>query len=161
YLERAKLTVQQIKERLRDLQRLPPLSPVADKVDLTERLVFLDIVMMVARSGVHTLEDLGGGRAPKPADPQVERFWRDTGWDPALRLANRWYDRLAAPMRLKDARARREQLYKLEIEIKELKASLANQGEQMKAILGAKDAARVKGKYLGGILVGLLVPAVS
>src|SRR5205085_135586 len=34
YLERAKLTTRQVRDCLRDLQGLPPLPPMADKIDL-------------------------------------------------------------------------------------------------------------------------------
>src|SRR5207248_1963477 len=42
YLERANLSARQLKDRLRDLRRLPAMPTVADKVDLGERFMFLD-----------------------------------------------------------------------------------------------------------------------
>src|SRR5262249_49650080 len=49
FLDKAKLTEKQLQDCLRDLQKLPPLPELAGKFDLSERFVFLDIVMRMER----------------------------------------------------------------------------------------------------------------
>src|SRR5262249_30761951 len=73
YLDRARLSTKQVMERLRNLQQLPTIPAVADKVDLGERFLLLDIGMMVNRGGIRTLEGLSGGLVPKDLDPKVRR----------------------------------------------------------------------------------------
>ncbi len=65
YLERADLNAPQSLDRLKDLQRLAPMSPPADKIDLAERFMYLDSVELVRRGGVGMLDGLSGGPAPK------------------------------------------------------------------------------------------------
>ncbi len=64
YLERADLTAAQARDRMKDLQALPPMPPLADKIDLCERFVYLDSVGLARRGGMGTLEGLRTGRSP-------------------------------------------------------------------------------------------------
>jgi hypothetical protein len=163
YLERARMDARQIKDRLRDLQRLPPMSPVAEHIDLGERFMFLDIVMMVARGGPRLLEGFAGGRPPKALSPEEKEALAKIDWDPALRTGNRWYDRMAAAMRLKDRGARQEELEKLYREVKALKASLSKDQMEIlaQALLGlTQQAPKTIGKTIGDVMITMLVPAV-
>ncbi len=163
FLAHAKLNAQQIKDRLRDLQRLPPLPSMADTVDLGERFMFLDSAMMVARGGPQALEGLAGGPKPKAPDPKLQALFQTVDWDPALRNANRWYDRLAAAMRLQDRGTREKQMEKLMREVKEVKAKLAKSGETigLAALAGAGPTPEAMGQLLGDVLICLMLPAVQ
>jgi hypothetical protein len=74
YLERAKLTSEQIQERLKDLQGLPSLPPIADKIDLAERLTFLDSLQLIRRGGLGMMQGQAGGRAKKPSPEELIRL---------------------------------------------------------------------------------------
>jgi hypothetical protein len=162
YLERARLNAQQIKDRLRDLQRLPPLSPVAEHLDLGERFTFLDCVMLVARGGPRLLEGFAGGRPPKALKPEEKEALAMIDWDPALRNGNRLYDRMAAAARLKDRGAREKELEKLEQEFKALKMSLTKDRADAvaQAFLGMGPTPQIIGKTIGDVMISLLLPAV-
>ena len=95
YLERADLTSEQIQDRRKDLQGLPPMPPLADKIDLEERFTYLDSAQLVRRSGLGTLDALSDGRPQKP-DADAEKALAAIDWAPALRNGNRWFDRMAA-----------------------------------------------------------------
>src|SRR5262249_37084164 len=101
YLQSASLTVRQIQERRKDLQGLPPVPPMADKVDLGARLVYLDALQLIRRDCISSLAKLAGGPQKKPDAERLKALGR-IDWETALRNGNRWYDRLAAAMRLKD-----------------------------------------------------------
>src|SRR5205807_1025782 len=141
------LTAKQIKDRLSDLEKLPPLPGMADKLDLGERFLFLDSVMMVDRYGVGFLEDRGGGGASRGSQPGTARLGDFIDWEPALRKANRWYDRVAAAMRVKDREAREEQLGQLVRELGTLKAKHTGTGAQLKLIF-ARNPARARGEAI-------------
>src|SRR5690606_18071015 len=47
FLADADLTPEQIRACLRDLRRLPPMPPTADKVDLADRFMYLDSAQLV------------------------------------------------------------------------------------------------------------------
>jgi hypothetical protein len=163
YLAHAKLNAQQIKDRLRDLQKLPLLPSIADTVNLGERFIFLDSAMMVARGGPQALEGFAGETKPKAPDPKVQALFETVDWDPALRNANRWYDRLADAMRLPDRGAREKQMEKLMEEVKELKASVMKSRELMglAALAGKRPNPQEMGKLLGDVLINLMLPAVQ
>src|SRR5262249_59221275 len=75
YLERAKLTPRQVRDRLKDLQALPPLPPLADKINLAERFTYLDCAQLVRRGGVGQLAVLAGGPAEKPTQAELWPQW--------------------------------------------------------------------------------------
>jgi hypothetical protein len=161
YLGRARLTTRQIKDCLSDLRRLPPLPGLADKVDLTERFLLLEIAMAVERDGFKMIADLGlAPTAPKAADAQARRLLEDIDWDTALRAVNRWYNRLAAALCLKDREARQERLNQFDKDVGELRFKLASAGGLGKGLLAARDS-RARGKLLGDTLFTLLLSNVG
>ena len=111
YLERADLTSEQIQDRRKDLQGLPPTPPLADKIDLEERFTYLDSAQLVRRSGLGTLDALLNGQKP---DASAEKALAAIDWAPVLRNGNRWFDRMAAALRLKDRGEREKELDKIE-----------------------------------------------
>lgn len=157
FLGRTRLSAKQIQNCLDDLQKLPPMPAMADKVDLAERFMFLELVTMIDRGGIQCLNVLGGGRGI-PND-LADRFLENIDWDPALKNGNRWYDRLVAAMRLKDRAAREKKLSTMEAELKALKGRFS-ETDKLLEILGGKQAPTAKGKIVGDILICLLVPAV-
>jgi hypothetical protein len=160
FLGRARLTPQQVKDCLRDLRRLPPMPRMAAKADLTERFIFLDIVMAAERDGIQSLAALVGGPLLQSApDARARRTQEDIDWDVVLRTTNRYFDRLAAAMRVNDRLARDKQLDRLEQELRERKQSLMEAGGLGKALLAAPDA-QARGRLLADALRVLLTPSV-
>jgi hypothetical protein len=159
FLGRARLSTRQVKDCLRDLRRLPPLPALADKVDLTERFMFLDVIMTVERKGIHeglrSLQSLVGASLETPRDPLSRRILADFDWNALLRTGNRYYDRLVAAMRLPDRKLREKQLERLEQDLLKRKQALVKAGGLGKALLAAPGA-RARGELLGDALLGLL-----
>lgn len=125
-LDRANPTVKQAQAWLCDLKRLPPIPPIADKLDLGMRLMFLNTTMLVRRDPIKTLSLLAilGGR-PRPLhqdeDPKAQPALVDSvDWDSLLRAGNVWYDRLVAAHRMKDHAAREREIDRIEQEVKAL-----------------------------------------
>jgi len=89
------------------LQALPPPHSVGDTLDLAERCMLLDIVMALDRKGPGYLETLyGGSDAGLGFGSLGEQIKGKVNWDPAMHLANGFYDRQVAAMRQKDRAAR-------------------------------------------------------
>jgi hypothetical protein len=160
FLEGTNLNAQQIQNCLRDLQTLPPLSPMADKVDLGERFLTLDAVMMLDREGIQSLEMLSGGSPSNNAEVLSKLFQPHIDWEPALRNANRWYDRMAKAMRGKDRATREKELDKIGKELEALRKKARDPGMGLLKILLAPDTGKVIGEKIGNILLCLMVPAV-
>jgi hypothetical protein len=160
FLDGCKLKAKQLKDCLRDLQKLPPLPEMAGKVDLGERFMFLDIVRMVDRGGLQALELLSVGKSVKILDPEGKGVLDNIDWDRALRNANRWYDRLAAAMRVKERGAREKKFNQLKEELQTLRSKVAEAGELDKGRL-AKASAEARGKFVGDVMITFMVAAVS
>ena len=158
YLGRGRLSTQQIKDCLRDLRRLPPMSCMADKIALTERLVFLDAVMAAERDGLESLNGLIQQQAlALPADAQARSILKDIDWDTVLRTVNRRHDRLVAALRSKDRGLRNARLNRIEQEFTKRKQELTAAGGLGKAMLAARNA-KARGRLLGNVLTSWVIP---
>jgi hypothetical protein len=165
YLERAKLSAQQVKDRLKDLLALPSPAPLRDKFELGERFMFLDSLQMIRRgAGVAFLEGLPGRKAGKPSAEKLKAL-NMIDWGPALRNGNRWYDRLSAAARIQDRAARVKEFDKIDEEIKTLyhdirqSPSLKTKVTALAVAVGFPD--KVIGKGFGDALISYMMPASS
>src|SRR5262249_37600236 len=147
---------------LRDLQRLRPMPAVADHVDLTERFMVLDSVLLADRLGFRYLGALVGGKfdeAFAPLGKELKNKKAAIDWDPGLRNGNQLFDRMVAAMRLKDRGQREKELDRIERSMGDLKASLVDPKHLHKMLLGPDATPASRGKVLGDALVCLLIPA--
>jgi hypothetical protein len=180
YLDHAKLNAKQVMDRLKDLRRLPPMSPVAEHFDLGERLFYLDNLVRFARSDIRTLDSLVGVEPAKATDPLLDRFLKDIDWDPALRTVNRWYDRMAAAMRLEGRPARQKALDQIDSDIRalkkkmleraarEIKAQKLKNGDEKEAsndllataLLSAEANPETRAKTFANMLVWMSLPQI-
>jgi hypothetical protein len=157
YLEHAKLTGKQVQDCLKDLQSLPALAPMADKVDLLERHTYLDTIELIKRKGVSALEGLSDGNVKKSTAEELKALAK-IDWEPALTNGMAWYDRLVATMKIKDRAEREKAFDKLEADFKALKKELVEADNLRKLLLPKPD--KTTAKAIGEVLVSLLVPAV-
>jgi hypothetical protein len=132
------LTAKQFRRCLDDLQKLPLLPALADRVDLGERCVIIDSLLK--------------------ASPEDAKETENIDWDPGLLKFNRFYDRLVTILRVKDRQQRTKQLDKVAAEIKELDRSAKPGGALAKA-LRSKDP-KVKGGAQGDVMICLQFPSI-
>jgi hypothetical protein len=158
FLSHSKHSSKQILAWLADLRRLPPMPPIADKLDLTERFMTLDTLQCIAIGGVRQLEILDGNTGMTPPSPVLEKLSsRSIDFDPAFRKANKMYDRLVAVARLPDRTARKKELGGIDTEIRTLKAELDAMSQIEKAAMGKTE----RGEMIGNTVIALLLPAVE
>jgi hypothetical protein len=158
FLDYAKLTSDQILARAADWRKLPPISTLAEKIDLTERFMMLDTMMLTMEQGTPFLESLSTDRRPTAKDRSARLFTRDLNWDPALRNAKTWYDRFAAALRLQDRGARETELADIIADIKDLRRQTGNPAAIGRALVGGPSA---RGERIGNILIALMTPAIE
>jgi hypothetical protein len=158
YLEKAHLTFKQVQERLKDLQDLPPLPSMADKIDLAERFMYLDSVQLIHRGGLGKLEGLAGGKAWKP-EADERRALDKIDWAPALHKGNRWYDRLAAALRHKHRADREKAFDQIEKDLQTLKEEAVGPENLAKLLFQKDPPDKALGKVIGDVLISLLMPA--
>ncbi|HXD88923.1 MAG TPA: hypothetical protein VN641_20705 [Urbifossiella sp.] len=156
YLENAKLSAKQIQECLKDLQNLPPLPGIADKVDLMERYTFKDSINMIRNGGIKVLEGLD---KDVPTEEEINAFAK-LDWTPALKNADKLYDRMVAALRQPTRAERLQGMDLIEKDLDKLKKE--NQGpfpDVVRMLLG-KNPGDVVVKRISDILITLLVPAI-
>jgi hypothetical protein len=158
FLEHAKLTPKQLEKCVRDLEALPPLPLVSEKLDLCERFVFLDCVMMIDRRGMDYLIVLDAA-GPKEADPVPGGMMKLINWDPALRSANENYDRMVKIAREPDRAKRNLQWQEWVGDLKKLKGEAIDYGKILQNVGKGEDPGKVLGKAVGNVLIAMLLPA--
>jgi len=122
------LSASQAKRMQKELEHLPKLAPLVDKIDIGERCIYLDAVAHVARFGtfakfqefIGLIVALSGGKneATKPDPTRLDFSFGKVDWDIPLTDGNAWYDRFAQCGRIDDPRARDKALKKLDNDIK-------------------------------------------
>ncbi|OAI47582.1 hypothetical protein AYO44_01510 [Planctomycetaceae bacterium SCGC AG-212-F19] len=156
YLDHARPDDKRLERQLRELQKLPALPELAERVNLFERFMVLDVFFRIDRQGLSVISLVGEG-----FDPQDERVLDGIDWDPALRYANAWYDRLGAVLAEKDRRERDKQLEQIAIQLKPLKAKLlkGDDADQPLIFVQASELAKLlkeetkeRGKLLSDVL---------
>lgn len=160
YLEHATLTTAQRLARLQDLQGLPPLPAFATKIDLGERLMFLDSLQLVRRGGFEMLDGLSSGRPSKP-DPEEEKALALIDWEPALRLGNDWFNRFYLAARLPDRKEQRQQFAAFDKELAALAKDSRLPRNPLQLLLGQEPPSKTVGKGIGAIMVGMMLPAIG
>jgi peroxiredoxin len=161
YLEAIRDDGRKIESCMNDLQKLPPFPPLADKINWAERFSLLDSIMMVDRHGLKYLEALSDGNAKDAnplADEIAELILKDIDWDPAMRNANKWFDRMAAAADRTDPMARRKEWQQIDHELRNLRAKVVESGGLGEAILNLEDG-KVRGAALGDVIISLVMPA--
>lgn len=115
FLERAEVDSKRIQACFDDVKNLRPLSKAADRIDLGERLFFLQNALATSREAIRSFDNLSDEERKKVEDPE----FIEADWDPALRLANKWFDRFAATMREADRTMRTKQFDDMKRELKQ------------------------------------------
>jgi hypothetical protein len=134
------------------------MSSVADKIDLTERYVSLQIMLSIARYGpqyMDTASGRGNGTPPKNNQFSTKLFTRSTDYDFAFRNVNRWYDRCVAALRLADRKERVQEMARIDTELKGTKAKMGPAWHIKKELTGPRE----RGEMLGNMVILLLLPA--
>jgi len=163
FLDYAKPDAKRIESCLNDLRGLPALPDIAEKVDLCERFTFLDNIMQIDRLGIGYLTTMGGGaNAQNPAGELLgEEALQGIDWNPALEIANHWYDRLASALREKNRPERVRKLDQIEAELRSLKDTAIDRTRLARMLKEGNDSGKAKGRVVGEILISLLMPAAS
>ena len=132
---------------------------MSDCVDVGERFQFLGELMMVAKHGLWYVRMLADDRANNLKDEPAENI----NWDPALRMANQWFDRVVAAMRQNDRPTRQRRFDQIMKEVKELKTRfLSDNGRERLGMAWLDlETPEAKGKIYGELLFGLIYPPVA
>jgi hypothetical protein len=159
YLDRAPLDAKAVEQCLRDLAALPAPAPVADKIDLCDRFVFLDIISQTRQQGLEYLQSFA--EEGKLQDEFANWLLVGIDWTPAIKTANKWFDRLSACAREPSRAARVQKWAEFETDIRALKAKATDFAGVAKMFREKNYSGEAKGEAVGDILIVLMLPAAN
>jgi hypothetical protein len=160
YLEAAKLDAKQLQTKLKELQSLPAFPRVAEKIDVTERLMFLDCLRLVRTGGIKNLEGLIGGDADLKLDDAEVKGLAKLDFALAEKAGTQWYDRMVVALKKPTRAERNADMDAMEAELKKLKEQyLASADKLRETLKKGGDPGPVVAKAIGDILVTLISPA--
>jgi hypothetical protein len=172
FLERAQLTPEKAQACLRDLERLPAIPPLHDKVDLAERFNYLYMVLFLNRAGIGSFEEFRDMDSLDGSNYPSRILTNGIDWDPALICGNRAYDQMVAALRIKDRPARERELKRYYQARKALRGTLPRDpleslkknfaaGNLHEIVFGRKEFDRSASEKIGHRVVDSLLIAMS
>jgi hypothetical protein len=157
------LSLEESRQYQAELAALTPMPSVFAKIDQAERMMFLDIVAVLAREGAGQVQDSLGMRSEDHLLEHLFSFTADNfvDWNQVLRAGNAWYDRFAEAGRMTENQERREALAAIDRELKEVAATSKDPGIAVKSILSGNSLSSTATRHITGVLVSMLIPAIS
>ncbi|MHB8897137.1 MAG: CPBP family intramembrane glutamic endopeptidase [Thermoguttaceae bacterium] len=136
-LQYARQDVTQSARMREDLERLPPMPKMADKIDVAERFTFLDLVSNYSREGISSVIkfcdelaefDVAEAQKLKETVGVLRQSGNDTliDWDLVLRMGNAWFDRLVDAYRTPTGLEQGRALRRLDEDLQRLKRTAAD-----------------------------------
>jgi hypothetical protein len=159
FLEHSRPDAETIRQYLADLDRLPPLPSIVDKIDRGERFLFLDSVLLIARGDEDAMQllnsDTAGGRL-------MSRLALNAiDWDVVLRMGNDAFDRIVAALRKPDRRERNSAAAAALNNIEQLLGQARDPEALQKLAADAKDPREAVSQLVARAMLSLLLPAVT
>jgi hypothetical protein len=142
------------------------MSSLAEKIDLTERYMYLDTTIALARHGPQALSLVTDGSAADDSPILSSLAKAVSGslvdWDLVLKSGNYWYDEFKRINDIKSFSQRAIENKKLEVRLTALRVEVGNPATIAKQILfSGKSIPEITSTHMSNILVSLLVPAVQ
>jgi hypothetical protein len=146
-LKVADLTAVEAARMRADLDALPPMTEMIDKLDAGERFTALDSVVMLAGGKDTSIKEINEIAANSAA----------IDWDAVLRVSNQWYDRIVAAARKPTPAQRTKACKAIEIDLQtQIKAA---KGWKAWVVSILTDPRPQSSETIGLIIVGTLLPA--
>lgn len=159
FLDRVQPAAGQLAVYRKDLSSLRPISPAAEQMMVTERMMYLDSVVHIA-CGRIAFNDLGVSPASGLEEFATQLALLSIDWNIVMREGNRIYDRFDAAMKLETYQQRRAAMQVIEEELRQVKANVSAKGFLLAAVTEGSSGKAI-GKMMGGVLSALLLPALS
>lgn len=158
FIEQSEPDALLIEKYLNDLVELTQPKSMAEFVNLSERLIFIDIVGMIAYDKSDDVLWVEDGL------PQIHGMIKKTGlkidWDIVLKNANAWYDQYAVAMKIESFPEQQNELDRINDEFQLLTQKFKDQS-LLKTFAFALLDEKTRSNYVGDMLVALLLPATA
>jgi hypothetical protein len=150
------LSVEQLQQIRRELAALPPLSGMAEAIDEGERLGTVDALVHLAVSNDASWNEMLGITGNDAGGLPILQIV-SVDWNLVLRDINRWYDRLAAAIRLPNRAERMAAMQTVEADMLRL---VAESQRPMKLALAAVSRQQ-RSEVVAAMMLGIFLPAID
>ena len=154
-----------LKSHLAALRKLPAMPTMIEKINLTERYMFLDTTISVARYGPSSLDSTTGSAAqPNPILKGLGKMFSSSfvNWDNVMRRGNYWYDELYRIGSIKDVHERTKAYAELEERLQRVFAEARDPASiAKKVLLSGKSLPEITSEQMSNVMVSLLLPALG
>lgn len=159
------ITAEQLSKHLNGLRSLPPMPKMIDKINLTERYMFLDTTIAVAQYGPSALDITTGSAAkPNPLMKTLSKLFTSSfvNWDTVLRRGNYWYDELYRVGTIKNVHERTKAYAEVDARIRAV-AEEARDPTSLakKLLLSGKSIPEISSEQMSHVMISLLLPALG
>jgi hypothetical protein len=159
FVEHAKPDAKRARACLKDLESLPPMPVLQDKLEVTERFIMLDAVCHLRRDGIEILDGLTNFREHGDKDSVANKALAGMDWTPALKVCTSHYDRMMAVAVEPDRPTRKAKWAAFENEFNKLKKGVEDSQEELNRALAKGKVDAFVAEKIGVIVFGLLLPA--
>ena len=153
FLEQLKPDAKQAIAYIRELQSLPSMPTLIEKMELGERFVLLDCTQSIRRDGSEEGDNFGD--IPKIPGPEREAALDLLDWNATFRVVFENYDRAIEIAREPDRKKRKAEWAKLNTRLDEEVQIVSRKVEKQ------QNLSHDIGEQIGLILISLLLPAVD
>ena len=159
------LSATQLKAHLNNIQSLSKVPSLVEKINVTERYMYLDTTIAVAQHGPSALNITTGSAAnPNPLTKGLGKLFASSfvNWDNVLKTGNYWYDEMYRISKIQDIAKRNQAYSDLDNRLSTL-ATEANDPASLakKVLLSGKTIPEITSEQMSNIMVSLLLPALS
>ena len=172
-LSSGRLSKKQLTDFRRELTRLPPLSPIAEKINNFERLAALDAVRLLANGGINALSELSSLEQPgesfvvttQPSELDglsikikvLNALLKQVDWNIVLTMVNTEFDRVNAAMAKPTFAERKKAIAAYGQHLGELVKNLPRLTD---LVLGALNQ-KFLSEMVGGLFIRFMMPAIT
>ena len=170
-LQHGDLTAAQAAKTREDLERLPAMPKMADKLGVAERFTYLDNVSLYSRQGVRSLASCVDVPELEELAPELNEREStikslihygdstDVDWDLSLRMGNSWFDRIADAYRKPTRAERKRAVSNLDDDFRRVKQTAADTEGLDDLMLG--DPRGALSERLSQVLLTMFLPSTT
>ena len=153
-----KATSQELKDFMRELDKIPPAGGLAESLGSAERYFMLDTIVTIGRGDTDTGQAISASRNNYMKGTLGQLGIKTIDWQECLTIVNHWYERASEVVKIVDPVKQEKELNVFNRELMQLRKAGRSSTNLVTTVLGTR---RAKGKAVGEMMAYNLMPDLS